>query len=215
LLLNVSFKQVWSFNLPTQDDGPIMKYQSGFNLIELLMVMAIVAIMAMIGIPSFRYVTTSNRVSSEVNSLLGDMQYARNEAVKEGQPVTVCASANPTATPPSCSGSTSWQTGWIVFSDPGSTQTVPNVNPVILRVQPGFTAKDTFVADNPVQAVTFNREGYATAGAIGAVSIVNSVTIRLHDPTSTQWTRCLAINAAPGSSVGMLATEKVGVGNCT
>jgi type IV fimbrial biogenesis protein FimT len=100
-----------------------MKNMSGFNLFELLIVMSIVAIMAMIGIPSFKYVTAANRVSSEVNSLLGDMQYARSEAVKEGLPVTVCASANPTATAPSCSGSNAWQTGWIVFSDPTNSQT--------------------------------------------------------------------------------------------
>jgi type IV fimbrial biogenesis protein FimT len=196
-----------------------MKHMSGFNLLELLMVMAIVAIMAMIGIPSFRYVTTSNRVSSEVNSLLGDMQYARNEAVKEGQPVTVCASSNATATPPSCSGSTSWQSGWIVFSDPTNTQTVPNTNPVILRVQPAFTAQDTFVANSNVQAVTFNREGFPNSGPIGAVSaIVAGVTIKLHDPTANpQWTRCLAINTASTNTVGMLATERVAPAtpNCT
>src|ERR1700723_3610458 len=116
-----------------------MKNISGFNLLELLIVMAIVAIMAMIGIPSFKYVTTSNRVSSEVNSLLGDMQYARNEAVKEGQTVTVCASSNATAILPGCSGSTSWQSGWIVFSDPSNNQKVPNANAIILRVQPAFT----------------------------------------------------------------------------
>jgi type IV fimbrial biogenesis protein FimT len=192
-----------------------MKNMSGFNLIELLMVMAIAAIMAMIGIPSFKYVTTSNRVSSEVNSLLGDMQYARNEAVKEGQPVTVCPSTNPTATPPSCSGSNSWHTGWIVFSDPANGHTVPNANPIILRVQPAFTPQDTFVADNAVQAVTFNRRGFATSYATGGVSVITNVTITLHDPTATsQWTRCLAINGAPTQTVGILGTEKAGVGNC-
>jgi type IV fimbrial biogenesis protein FimT len=192
-----------------------MKSMSGFNLFELLIVMAIVAIMAMIGIPSFKYVTASNRVSSEVNSLLGDMQYARNEAIKEGQPVTVCASANPTASPPSCSGTTAWATGWIVFSDPTNSQTLP-AGVLPLRVQPAFTAQDTFTANNNVQAVTFNRQGFANSGPIGNVAIVNNVTITLHDTTSnTQWTRCLAINTAVTSTVGMLATEKVGTGNCT
>jgi type IV fimbrial biogenesis protein FimT len=195
-----------------------MKNMSGYNLIELLMVMAIVAIMAMIGIPSFRYVTTANRVSSEVNSLLGDMQYARNEAVKEGQTVTVCASANPTATPPSCSGTTAWHTGWIVFSDPGNSQTLP-AGVLPLRVQSAFTAQDTFVANNNVQAVTFNREGFPNSGQIGSVSPISAgVTITLHDTTAnSQWTRCLAINIASTNTVGMLATERVSAAtpNCT
>jgi type IV fimbrial biogenesis protein FimT len=95
-----------------------------FTMLELVIVMAIVAILATIAMPGFQYVTSSNRVSTEVNGLLGDMQYARNEALKEGQPITVCPSANPTSPTPSCSGSTAWQSGWIVFPDPDSTQTV-------------------------------------------------------------------------------------------
>jgi type IV fimbrial biogenesis protein FimT len=194
-----------------------MKNMSGFNLFELLIVMSIVAIMAMIGIPSFKYVTAANRVSSEVNSLLGDMQYARSEAVKEGLPVTVCASANPTATAPSCSGSNAWQTGWIVFSDPTNSQTLA-AGVLPLRVQPAFTAQDTFTASNNVQAVTFNREGFANAGQVGAVSVIAGVTIKLHDSTAApQWTRCLAINSASANTVGMLATERVAAAtpNCT
>lgn len=190
---------------------------SGFNLIELLIVMSIVAIMAAIGIPSFKYVTTSNRVSSEVNSLLGDMQYARNEAVKEGQTITVCPSLLPNANPPACSASTSWQTGWIVFSDPANNQAVPAANAVILRVQPAFTGGDTFAANNTVQAVTFNREGFANSGPIGNVTPITNVLITLHDSTNNaQWTRCLAINTTPVGSVtvGMLVTQKGGTGNC-
>ena len=58
------------------------------------MTIAIAAIVAMLGVPSFRYVTNSNRIAGEVNGLLGDLQFARAEAIKEGQNVTVCVSAN-------------------------------------------------------------------------------------------------------------------------
>src|ERR1022692_953766 len=130
-----------------------MKRSSGFTLLELVIVMVIVAILATIAVPGFQYVTTSNRVSTEVNGLLGDMQYARNEALKEGLPITICASANPTALPPSCSGSTSWQSGWTVFPDPPvSTQTVLPTTP-ILRSQTAFTANDSFSANFGVEAV--------------------------------------------------------------
>jgi hypothetical protein len=87
-----------------------------------------------------------------------------------------------------------------------------------LRVQAAFTAQDTFIASNNVQAVTFNREGFANAGQVGAVSVIAGVTIRLHDSTSApQWTRCLAINSASANTVGMLATERVAAAtpNCT
>jgi len=46
--------------------------QRGFTLTELLAVVTIVAILLSIGVPSYRYIGTSYRMSSEVNALLGD-----------------------------------------------------------------------------------------------------------------------------------------------
>src|SRR5215475_11557742 len=90
------------------------KRQNGFTMTELLVTMAIVAILLGIAVPSYRYITNSYRLSGEINSLLGDMQFARAEAIKEGRSVVVCASAAPYT---SCSNSTTWNAGWIVFSD--------------------------------------------------------------------------------------------------
>jgi len=81
-----------------------MKRQYGFTLTELVVVMSIVAILLSLGVPSYRSITNSYRLSSEVNGLLGDLMYARAEAIKEGQPVTVCASTNGTT----CSAGTAW-----------------------------------------------------------------------------------------------------------
>jgi type IV fimbrial biogenesis protein FimT len=169
------------------------------TLVELMITVAIVAIIMALGVPSYRYVTNANRIAAEVNALLGDMQLARAEAVKEGQPVTVCSSTDGA----SCSGNISWNTGWIVFSDPNNNQTVDSGETVV-RVQGKFHGGDSFNADNTVSAVTFNREGFA----IGTPS---PTTITLHDSTSNaKWTRCLAI-----TTVGMVSTEAAGAGNCT
>jgi type IV fimbrial biogenesis protein FimT len=174
---------------------------SGFTMTELIVTMSIVAILLVIGIPSFRYVTTSNRISSEVNGLLGDLQYARSEAVKEGLPVTVCSSIDGQ----NCNGGAAWQGGWIVFLDSNGNQAV-DPGETVMRVQPQFSSQDTLVPDNGTfSAITFNREGYAATNA----AVI--VTLELHDSTNTpQWTRCLAI-----TPVGMLTTERVSVGNCT
>ncbi len=90
-----------------------MKRQNGFTMTELMVTIAIAAILLSLGVPAFKYITYSYRMASELNGFLGDMQYARGEALKEGNNVTVCASTNGS----SCTGGTNWAGGWIVFSD--------------------------------------------------------------------------------------------------
>ena len=82
------------------------KCQKGFTLTEMMVVTAIVAILFAIAIPSYKYLTTSYRMSAEINNLVGDLQYARGEALKEGTPVTVCVSSDGAT----CTGGNNW--GW-------------------------------------------------------------------------------------------------------
>lgn len=177
-----------------------MKRQKGFTISELLVVMAIVAILLGIGVPSYRYITNSYRLSAEVNSLLGDLQYARAEAIKEGQTVIVCASIDGAT----CANNSVWQEGWIVFPDynnngqidPGGANPEP-----LLHVQAAFTGRipDTFTpSNNAVSAVKFNREGFATTAAGFVTTTFTLVDGGTGNPT---WTRCLQLNA-----VGMATT---------
>ena len=180
-----------------------MKRQTGFTLTELMVVLAIVAILLTIGVPSYRYVTNSYRMSAEVNGLLGDLQYARSEAIKEGQTVTTCVSTNSTA----CTGGTAWATGWIVFSDPNGNGTV-DAGETVLRVQGAFRSQipDTFSASGNVTAITYNREGFPRTAA-GFFT-----TITLKDSTNNgAWTRCLVIAAATPLST---QTHTMNPGTC-
>jgi type IV fimbrial biogenesis protein FimT len=160
--------------------------------------LTVAAVLVSVGVPSFRYVTNSNRATAEVNGLLGDLQLTRAEAIKQGRPVTICSSSNGAT----CAANTVWERGWIVFMDSNGNRIVDPGEPV-MRVQRPFTATDTFRADNNVAAITFNREGFA-------FGLPGTVTLTLHDQTGNSvWTRCLAI-----SIVGQLQTEKVGTGAC-
>jgi type IV fimbrial biogenesis protein FimT len=172
----------------------LRRSQRGFSLTELAVVMAIVAILLAIGVPNYRYITNSYRMSAEVNGLLGDLQFARGEAIKEGQTVTACVSRDGATCD---AGSTTWQEGWLVFQDLNNDQTV-DPGDTVLHVQQPFSGTDTFISSNGVSAVTFNREGFAVAaGGFGGT------TLTLHETSANAaWTRCLYVSA-----VGLMATE--------
>jgi type IV fimbrial biogenesis protein FimT len=180
------------------------QYARGFTLFELVVVMGIAGILLMVAIPSYRYVTSSNRVAAEMNGLLGDLQYARAEAIRQGLPVSVCISSTGTSCD-NVAGTPSWNTGWIVFSDANGNRTV-DAGDNVLRIQNVFTGSDTLTANNQISAITFNREGFASANASLAG---NNTLLTLHaTPVTNTSTRCLSILA-----VGAMAVQTYG-GNC-
>lgn len=92
--------------------------QQGLTLLELVVTVAVLAILVSIGIPAFQSLVGQNRASSAANELQATLQFARSEAVSRDQPVTVCPAdfSDPDADPATvdCSTSTQWQNGWIV-----------------------------------------------------------------------------------------------------
>jgi type IV fimbrial biogenesis protein FimT len=171
---------------------------SGFTLVELVVVCSIVGILLAVGVPSYKYVTTANRVASEINGLLGDLQFARAEAIKQGLLISVC----PTSDGSTClTTGSAWKTGWLIFTDLGTTPGVINTGSgdQVLRVQKAFTSSDTLAIDNTIQYLSFNRDGFM-------MNAPNGVTFTLKDASlNAQYTRCLS-----GTIVGALSTLKSG-----
>ncbi len=83
----------------------------GFTLIELMVVIAVMSILMMIAVPSFRDASLSGQLRSSANDFVASANFARSEAIKRGNAVTVCVSTNGS----SC-GSGGWEQGWIVLS---------------------------------------------------------------------------------------------------
>lgn len=177
---------------------------AGFTVVELMVVVAIIAVLLVFGVPSYKAVTTQNRMAGEINDLASDIALARSAAIKQGLTVTICPSANPNATPaaaaPSCSNSTEWNTGWIVFIDVAGNQTFGNANgDTLLRVHGPFSGSDTLVSTatpGTLTYIAFNRMGgtnsFGTAANFG-----NTGTLTLHDATNnTTWRRCAIISEA-------------------
>ncbi len=175
---------------------------AGVSLIELLAVVAVVAILMSIGLTSYQGLSISNRISGEINGLLGDMQYARSEAIKQGQNVVICVSTTGT----DCSANnTNWNLGWIVFVDPTNTKTTGGNAALVLRAQAAFASSDT-MTDGATSLVSFDREGLAL-GLLTTMSGNGGAVIPLHDATANATrTRCLEITNVGNVSVQQTTT---------
>lgn len=132
----------------------------GFSLIELLITVAIAAIIAGVAAPSFSRMMNANRIQTAASALQGDMMFARTEAVKRGLPVSICPSTDQAT----CTTTNSWANGWIVFNDVNGSGTIDSNSDNVLRVRQKLPGGSTIVASPaPTQnAIIFNREGFTT-----------------------------------------------------
>ncbi len=95
-------------------------HDSGFTLIEMIVTVAIVAILSSIAAPSFRGMIENNRASAEANELVAGLLLARSEALKRRNNVTLCTSTDQST----CAGNgeKNFSKGWIVFQDCNKNQ---------------------------------------------------------------------------------------------
>lgn len=91
-------------------------HAEGVTLLELMVTLAVVAVLMAVGIPAIGDLIATNRMSAAVNDLVSSLHLARSEALKTGDRVSVCASTNWDSAAPSCNG-IDLSDGWIVFVD--------------------------------------------------------------------------------------------------
>lgn len=104
--------------------------QSGATLLELMVVLAIAAILLTVGIPSFASLARSSRLSAATNEFLASLHLARAEAIKRGRRAVMC----PSATGTSCADG-GWHQGWLLFHDANNNARVDAGEETILAQQ--------------------------------------------------------------------------------
>ena len=86
----------------------------GFTLLELMVVLALAAVILGLGAPNFRDFQRNNRLTVAANDVLGVVITSRSEALRRQITVSMCPSADPEDEDATCGDGS----GWIVFEDP-------------------------------------------------------------------------------------------------
>jgi type IV fimbrial biogenesis protein FimT len=146
-----------------------MRQNKGFTLIELVVTIAIGAIVLTVGIPSFQTVILNNRLVTQTNTFIGALTLARTEAIKNGANTSICISNNGS----SCTGGTNWGEGWIVFSDLNGDGAV-NGNDNIWLFNGALKGSNTLYYNTSINAITFNARGLPAGFQNGTFSLCDT-----------------------------------------
>lgn len=101
----------------------------GFTLIEILITIAIAAILLSIVVPSFTSLIESSKARTTRDSLISSIYAAKQQAQSERVNVYLCSSSDGA----SCDATTSWGTDWLVYEDNDSSGGLNNDDIIIIN----------------------------------------------------------------------------------
>ena len=144
-----------------------MKKNSGYTLLELIITVALISLIFAFAIPSLTTFNQNDRLTTNINTLIGHLAYARSEAVKRSVQVAICAS-NDAAT---CSGG--WDDGWIVYIDADSDNAF-TAGEEIVRTQQTLGGNNTLTATGIGTQIIYDNRGFVTAASVGSLQLCDN-----------------------------------------
>jgi type IV fimbrial biogenesis protein FimT len=166
---------------------------SGFTLVELMIVVVVLAVIATIAIPNLRQIVQKSQIKDASGGIAGAMMLGRTQAIKSSRPVEVCVSTDGDKC--SFSDSDEWEAGWIVADYATSVAITSAMTPaVIYRVATELDNDVTITRDGDIGRVTYRSDGSATY-MTNAGTAVTSPPNKTFTFANTCWSKVMTITA--------------------
>lgn len=143
----------------------LIRTNLGFTLIELVVTMAVAAILLTVAIPNMRTFIQNGRLNTQANDLIGDLNFARSEAIKRRSKVGICRSTDGVT----FAGAGPLGDGRVVFVDANNNDDC-NAGEPILRFREPLASGNTLVAASP-NPIIFSANGRPITTAVGAFAV--------------------------------------------
>jgi type IV fimbrial biogenesis protein FimT len=137
--------------------------QTGFTLLELMLVVVLAGILLGIGVPAMGNFIRNARLTGAANDVMAGLHFTRSEAIKRRVPVTLCTSTDPLNNNPVCVASP-LLTGWIAFVDINQDGQRNGADTVLLQHEPLPNTITARSSANPFR-VTYLDNGFALNAA--------------------------------------------------
>lgn len=147
---------------------------SGLTYLELLVTIAVAALLLSLGLPSFEMVRASNRLGVELNYLVRAVHVANNEVAKGGLTTVICPSNDGQR----CSlQREDWQIGWLLFTNRGADHP-PQIDPGDTVLAARRIAPELLIEVNRDAFIFRDYRRRSTNGTVIACTRSNSVSAR-------------------------------------
>lgn len=122
--------------------------QLGVTLVEMMVAVAILAILSTIAVPAYQGMIASSRVTAATNDMLATLSHARSEAIRRAATITVSANGG------------DWMTGWSSTTADGTT------------LSSGGITSTGVIVDNAITSIAFAPDGQTSD--TGTLAITSS-----------------------------------------
>ncbi|QDS16531.1 prepilin-type N-terminal cleavage/methylation domain-containing protein [Xanthomonas arboricola] len=114
-----------------------IRRQAGFNLMEAMIAVAVLAIAVSIALPSLSRLHRSHQVTATVFELVAHLTLARSTSIARGSAVAIC----PSASLSECMTGHDWTSGWLIYADPDGNRRPDDTNDIIASAKPTHSSK--------------------------------------------------------------------------